>query len=117
MATLAVAFAAWPGTASATLTVNSATLDSVTSTSSPPGSVLPAQVKGNATNETWRGTQYRFGTGVQQCVNTTSVTGDASIGLNVTAPGEPGDYDAGFTARGEDNCTGSQSNEFTLRTP
>ena len=110
------ALVAWPGAASAGLTVSGATIDGVTSTSSPPGGVLKARVTGTATGvDTWRGTQYRFGANSPVCVNTSNETGNDTVDLNVTAPGVPGEYDAGFTARGADGCGGAQSNEKVLQ--
>ena len=111
VATLAVAFAAWPGAASATLTVTGATIDGkANSTSSPSGSVLPAKVTGSATDgDTWRGTQYRFGSEAKTCANTSNTSGtDKTVDLNVTAPRQPGSYDAGFTSRTADDCDGER---------
>ncbi len=109
------ALGAVPSAAAASLTISSATLEGVTSTSGPPGSVIGAQVKGGATGgDRWRGTQYRFG-GDTTCVDTGDQNGNNNtVSFNVTAPGTPGDYDAGFTARGEDNCGGASSSEKVL---
>ena len=110
-----VAFAATPGAASAGLTISSATIDGVTSTSAPPGSVLDAKVTGTATgNDTWEGTAYRFGSGSPVCVNTSDTSSSRTVDFDVTAPGQPGSYDAGFTARGTNSCGGASSNEKVL---
>jgi hypothetical protein len=65
--------------------------------------------------QTWRGTQYRWDDNQRQCVNTGDRTGSGqAVDFNVTAPGDPGDYDAGFTARGANDCTGVESAEKVL---
>jgi uncharacterized repeat protein (TIGR01451 family) len=110
-----VAFAAAPGVASAGLTISSATIDGVTSTSAPPGSVLDAKVTGEATgSDRWEGTAYRFGNGSPVCVNTSDTSGTRTVDFDVTAPGQPGSYDVGFTARGTNTCDGASSNEKVL---
>jgi uncharacterized repeat protein (TIGR01451 family) len=110
-----IGLAVWPGAASAALTISSATIDGVTSTSSPPGGVLKAKVSGKATGgDKWKGTQYRFGNNSKKCVNTDDSSGSKTVEFNVTAPGNPGNYDAGFTARGQDDCGGAESNEKVL---
>lgn len=112
-----IALVAWPSSASASLTVTGATLDGVTSTSSPPGGVMQARVTGKATGQDdWAGTQYRFGANQRQCVNTSDTHGgNKTVEFNVTAPGTPGNYDAGFTARGTNNCGGETSAEKVLQ--
>jgi hypothetical protein len=117
VAGLMVVLTAWPSAASADLEVTHATIEGrVTSTSAPPGSVLPASVTGNATGaDVWRGTSYRFlGSNGSRCMDTGNSSGNQTVNFNVTAPGAPGDYDAGFTATGENNCTGTQSDEKVL---
>ncbi len=113
-----IALAAWPNVASADLTVTGATIDGdgVTSTNSPPGGVMGARVTGDAVNgQTWRGTQYQWGDNGRQCVNTDDKSGNnRAVEFNVTAPGDPGNYDAGFTARGANDCGGDESNEKVL---
>jgi uncharacterized repeat protein (TIGR01451 family) len=115
VAAVMAALGALPGAAAASLSISKATLDGVTSTSAPPGSVLKASVTGNATgDDTWRGTEYRLG-GTSACVDTGNQTGsNKTVSFNVTAPGSPGIYDAGFTARGEDSCGGASSGEKVL---
>ena len=112
----AAAIAAWQGAASAALTVTGATLDGVSSTSTPPGGVLQAEVTGKVTSpSTWRGTRQRIG-GDSACVNTPDRgSGSQSVDFNVTAPGTPGAYDAGFTAAGANDCSGTQSAERVLK--
>jgi uncharacterized repeat protein (TIGR01451 family) len=116
LAVLLGALGAWPGAASADLSLTGATLDGATSVSSPPGGVMRARVTGNATNgQTWRGTEYRWGDNPWQCVNTDDRSGtDRTVELNVTAPGDPGDYNASFRARGTNACAGDESAERVL---
>jgi uncharacterized repeat protein (TIGR01451 family) len=116
LAVVLAAIAALPGVAAASLTVTKATIDGVTSTSSPPGGVMEARVTATASgSDRWEGTQYRFGSGQRICVNTDDTGGTGSDSFNVTAPGTPGNYDAGFTARGRDDCGGAQSPERVLQ--
>ena len=57
-----LALAAWPGAASAQLTVTEANLDGVSSVpASPPGSVFAARATGYSRSSAWQGTGYRFG--------------------------------------------------------
>jgi hypothetical protein len=92
------ALGALPGAAAASLSVSSATI-----------------VRDGATGGSrWRGTQYRFGASTT-CVDTPDENGNnQTVSFNVTAPGTPGGYNAGFTARGENDCSGEQSNELVL---
>jgi uncharacterized repeat protein (TIGR01451 family) len=116
VAGLVATLALWPGVASAALSISSATIDgSANSSYGPPGSVFPATVTGSATGgDTWAGTQYRFGSGNQVCVNTTDTGGTRTNDVDVTAPGDPGTYDLGFTARGTSTCGGAASSEKVL---
>ena len=51
----------------------------------------------------------------RQCVNTDDKSGNnRPVEFNVTAPGDPGNYNAGFTARGANDCGGDESNEKVL---
>jgi uncharacterized repeat protein (TIGR01451 family) len=110
-----VALAATPSAASADLTVTGATIDGATSSSSPPGGVMEARVAATASgSDTWRGTEYRFGTNPRQCRDTGNHSGSGTERFNVTAPGEPGRYDVGFWARGTDGCGGATSAERVL---
>jgi uncharacterized repeat protein (TIGR01451 family) len=109
------AFAAGPSVASAALTINSATIDGVSSTSAPPGSVIPATVSGTTGGTTWAATSYQFGSGSSVCVDHSNSSSNRTVSLNVTAPGRPDPYDLGFTARGTDGCGGAASNDFVLR--
>ena len=55
---VAAAFAAWPASAAADITISGATIDGVSSTPVPPGSVLPAHLTGSATGgDKWMGTR------------------------------------------------------------
>jgi uncharacterized repeat protein (TIGR01451 family) len=47
-------------------------------------------------------------------VDTGSHSGKSTVNFNATAPGDPGDYDAGFTATGAQDCGGVQSAEKVL---
>lgn len=116
MAAVAAALVAWQGAASAALTVTGATLDGVTSTSTPPGGVLGARVTTAVTQpDTWRATRARIGAD-SSCVNHDDKgQGTQSVGFNLTAPGTPGAYPAGFTAAGTDQCGGTTSPEKVLK--
>ena len=93
-----IAFAAAPSVAAADLTISSATIDgSANSSSSPPGGVLPATVTGSGGGDQWGGTQCRFGSDAKECVNTNNTSGSQTVKFNVTAPGQPGSYDAGVS--------------------
>ena len=63
--------------------------------------MLPARVTGDGGGLQWGGTQWRFGSDAKKCANTGNTTGKQTVGFNVTAPGQPGHYNAGFTARGD----------------
>ena len=104
-----------PAAAHAAPLITRATVDGVTSTSAPAGSVMTASVTGTAVLGTWAGTRFRFGSH-SQCVNTADVSsGDsATRTFDVTAPGTPGSYDAGFTGTGTGTCGGDQGAEFPL---
>ena len=60
------ALAACPGVASAAVTITEASLNNVTSVSSPPGGVFLARVTG--VGGPWEGTRFRFGN-EQECVH------------------------------------------------
>jgi uncharacterized repeat protein (TIGR01451 family) len=101
--------------ASAAPTISNATLNGATSVSSPPGGVFEARVTGSGGGEQWGGTQWRFGSGDKECVNTNNSTGEQTVEFDVTSPGAPGDYNAGFTARTNGNpCGGEASAEKVL---
>ena len=115
LAALAAVLTAFPASASADLTITDAKLNGVTSISSPPGGVMEAQLKGSATGgDNWRSTRWRFGDD-PQCNNHSNGTGDRNVNFNVTAPGQPGEYDAGFTASGTDDCKAPTSAEKVLQ--
>jgi hypothetical protein len=108
--------AAWPAVASASLEVTGATIDGVTSTSSPPGGVMEATVTGRASGgDRWRGTQYQFGNNPLNCENTGDTSSTRTVDFDVTAPGDPGTYDTRFWARGANDCGGAESNEKLLQ--
>ncbi len=107
-----LALAAWPGAASAQLTVTEANLNGVSSVpASPPGSVFRARVTAIGSSA-WQGTRHRFGNH-GEC-EPTRAGPDNAVGFNVTAPEDPGTYDAGFTATEGAGCGGVQSNEEVL---
>ncbi|HEY1276847.1 MAG TPA: VWA domain-containing protein [Thermoleophilaceae bacterium] len=111
---VAAALATQPAPASASLTLTSAKLDGATSITSPPGGVMQAKVSGKATGgDKWQSTGYRFGPSTH-CADTGGGGGNGTVEFDVTAPGEPGTYNVGFTARGEDDCGGAQSDELVL---
>ncbi len=107
-----------PAVASAALSVTGVTLDGATSVSSPPGGVMPARVTTKITSPTTTWSSTRERTGAQaRCVSHGKATGTGSHSttFNLTAPGDPGDYDAGFTAASGANCSGTQSPEKVLQ--
>ena len=110
------AIVAGQGVASAALTVTGATLDGVTSTSTPPGGVMQAKVTASVTSgSSWRATRARIG-GDAACANHGDHgSGTRTVSFNVTAPGTPGDYEAGFTAAGSNDCSAPQSPEKVLQ--
>ena len=110
VACFVTALAAWPGAASAAVTITEANLNGVVSVSSPPGGVFLARV--TAVGDPWLGTRFRFGN-QGECVGRGGGPNNA-VSFNVTAPGDPGTYDAGFTATGAADCGGEQSAEKVL---
>ena len=98
---------AWQGTATAALDVRDATLDGVTSTSTPPGGVMRARVSAQATGgDRWRATSYAIGPDTI-CVNhADQEPGNRTVAFDVTAPGAPGAYDATFRAWATNSCGG-----------
>jgi hypothetical protein len=115
LAALVAVLAAWPSAASAELTISSAKLNGATSVSSPPGGVFNARVTGSGGGQQWGGTQWRFGSDAKECANTNNATGEQSVDFDVTSPGQPGKYNAGFTARENGNpCGGETSAEKVL---
>jgi uncharacterized repeat protein (TIGR01451 family) len=107
MVVFVAALAAWQGAAVGLVTVTGATIDGVTSTSAPPGSVLRADVTADVSQGKWRGTTHSFAPGPgAQCVNTADKdpgTG-RTVNFNVTAPGVPRDYNANFAGSHENDC-------------
>jgi uncharacterized repeat protein (TIGR01451 family) len=105
-----------PAAASATITATSAKLDEVTSTSSPPGSVIPAQVTADVSSGTWSATSVQFGSQSGNCINhdNQSAGSNRKAGFNVTAPGGPGNYNVGFTPNESSDCKGTAGTGTTL---
>ncbi len=105
-----------PGVASGAPVLTSATIDGVTSTSAPAGSVMDARVTGRAVGGPWAGTEYRFGSGSSDCVNTTDVSSGnvGTVSFDVTAPRNPGSYSAGFIGTSTSTCGGNKSPELVV---
>jgi hypothetical protein len=115
---VAVAFAAWPGAAGARITTDAATIDGVTSTSAPPGSVMNATVTADVRfGSTWSATGVRFGAEPSTCFDHANQGRGSNrrTTLRVTAPGPPGDYDAAFTPNEAWNCRGRAGTTLTLQ--
>ena len=113
---LLAALAAGQGAASAAVQVTGATLEGASSVSTPPGGVMEAEVTAKITaNSTWAATRARIGADAT-CVNHGDVSGSGTRTrtFNVTAPGTPGDHDAGFTASTTNDCTGGTGAEEVL---
>jgi uncharacterized repeat protein (TIGR01451 family) len=111
------ALAAWPGEAGAAITDTAATIDGVTSTPAPPGSVINASVTADVSlGTTWRATGVQFGSRAPACVD----HGDQGVGnerratFKVTAPGPPGNYDVRFQPNTLSNCNGADGTAVTL---
>jgi uncharacterized repeat protein (TIGR01451 family) len=76
---------------------------------------MTAKVTGKATGtDRWRGTEYRFGDGAWQCVDTPNSGGTQTVDFDVPAPAAPGDYNVRFRARGTDSCGNPASDAFEL---
>ena len=61
LTTSIVALAAWPAVAAGDVSLSNGTIGGATSTSSPPGGVLPAQVTGIVNSGTWASTRWTIG--------------------------------------------------------
>jgi hypothetical protein len=86
------------------------------SVSTPPGGVMEAEVTAKITaNSPWNSTRARIGPDAT-CVNHGGASGSNkhTRAFNVTAPGAPGEYDAGFTASTDSGCTAGTGEEFVL---
>jgi len=111
------ALVAWPGEAGADITTTAATIDGVTSSSAPPGSVMNASVTADVSlRTTWSATGVQFGSRPQFCVNHDNENpgNDRRASFKVTAPGPPGNYSAGFQPNTSSDCNGSDGTTFTL---
>jgi uncharacterized repeat protein (TIGR01451 family) len=120
-AALVAALAALQGVA-AGATVTKATIEGVTSTSSPPASVLPASMTVSiGLGEAWVRTGVTFtptggGEPVTRCINTDNyLGGEPTASFDVTAPGPPGGYDVAFTPYRDGDCTEAIAPPFVLR--
>jgi hypothetical protein len=115
---VAVAFAAWPGAAGARITTDAATIDGVTSTSAPSGSVMNATVTADVSAlSTWRATRVKFGTQPSTCSDHANQGPGSNqrVSLRVTAPGPPGNYDAAFEPNESASCNGTAGSTLTLQ--
>jgi uncharacterized repeat protein (TIGR01451 family) len=110
------ALAAGPPSALAAITVKSASIDGVASTSAPPGSVLDAEVTADVVGVTWKATQVRFGSAAPTCDDHTDQTAGTArhASLRVNAPGTPDEYDVTFTPYTGAACTGTAGTPYTL---
>src|SRR5262249_38583311 len=114
----AAAFLALQGSALGALSDISADIQGVTSVATAPGGVFPtARLLASVSSpDTWRGTNWRIGS-ASVCADTPDRSPSGTpqtVSFPITAPGTPGTYDAGFSARGQNNCTGTASNEVVL---
>ena len=109
VAVMLAAFAAAPAGASAALEIKSAALNGVQAESGPPGSVFTATVVGAETSDQWRGTEYRFDKVTTKCGSGSGSSCPPSAKFDVAAPGDPGEYDVGFVARANSDCSGTGS--------
>ena len=117
LAVLAVmlSFLLWPAMAWSAVDITSATLDGVTSTSSPPGGVMEVRVRVNVTGgSTWRSTRATSGATTRCVDNQNEGSGEHSEGEDITAPGTPGNYPITFTVYENDNCSGTPADTLTL---
>lgn len=116
---LVAALAAWQGLAAGAITATNATIEGVSSTSAPPGSVLPASVTADVTSpSTWRATRLDFDApSAAQSIcfdNGNEGPGTHTKSTNVTAPGTPAQYDVAFTPNEADNCNGTTGTPYEL---
>ncbi|HEY7632899.1 MAG TPA: VWA domain-containing protein [Thermoleophilaceae bacterium] len=88
----------------------------MTSTSSPPGSVMNATVTASVSNATWRATAVQFGSQTSDCVDHANQGSGTNrhVSFKVTAPGGPGNYDVAFKPNEGDSCNGTAGSTFTL---
>src|SRR5262245_32193402 len=103
----AAAFLALQGSALGALSAVAADIQGVTSVATAPGGVFPtARLLVNVSSpDTWRGTNWRIGS-ASVCADTPDRSPSENaqtVTFPITAPGTPGTYDAGFTARGQNN--------------
>jgi uncharacterized repeat protein (TIGR01451 family) len=113
---LTVALVAGQGAAAAAVVVTGATIEGSTSVSTPPGGVMAADVTAAITgSSTWSATRARIGADAA-CVDHGDVSGPGtrSRTFDVTAPGTPGEYDAGFTASTSRDCAAGTGAEKVL---
>jgi uncharacterized repeat protein (TIGR01451 family) len=111
------ALAAWPGEAGAAITTTAATIDGVTSSSAPPGSVMNASVTADiSSGTTWSATSVQFGSREPDCVDHSDrlIGNSRTATFDVTAPGPPGNYDVGFQPNTARDCTGTDGTPLTL---
>lgn len=112
-----------PAAAHAALTVNSATLDGVTSVTVIPGATITAVVNvttsGSGAAARWYSTGWSIGTaapGAVTCMNHANhgAAGAYSETFSVAAPATPGTYNAYFIAYSNDACSSGASATYTM---
>ncbi|MGH3337745.1 MAG: VWA domain-containing protein, partial [Propionibacteriaceae bacterium] len=109
-----VALAAWPSVASADISLSNPKIEGTTSTSSPPGGVLPASVEGTVSGNTWRATGWKIGSSTGCYNHNDWSSGDHTVNFQtnnkntVTAPGGPGaSYSVVYTPYTTNDCSGA----------
>jgi uncharacterized repeat protein (TIGR01451 family) len=114
---LAVALAAWPAMASGAITTKSATIDGVTSTSAPPGSVMNATATADVSGgSSWRATGVKFGPLAVTCVDHDNQGSGSNrhASFRVTAPGAPGAFNVAFQPNEDGSCNGTPGSTVNL---
>lgn len=110
------------GNASATLTVNSVTLNSVASVTVLSGATISVVAsETNTSNSNWRSTRIRTtntttNAQITTCFNTPDHNGNGSYSetFDITAPATVGTYDVGVRAYTNNDCSGNSSTTYTL---
>ena len=119
LSTSIAVLAAWPSVAAADVSLSDARIDGgTTSTSSPPGGVLPASVQGSVSGTNWRATRWTIGSSTGCYNHSDWDSGDHTVNFQnngkntVTAPGGPGaNYSVVYTPYTTNDCSGSAAGE------
>ena len=117
LAVFLAALGGMPGTARGAITnTRNPTIDGVTSTSAPPGSVMKAALTADVTTNDWSATQVQFGSQTPECINHGNQAPGAARRANfdVTAPANPGSYSVRFTPNENGDCGGPAGPAATL---